>query len=90
MAHNKDMEKNKLVIDVVINRLLKYMEAQNLTQYALAKKSNLPFGTVKSIMQKRAKGVELKTIICLAHGLGVTPWEFINDPMFLYENLDLE
>ena len=90
MTHNISMEEKKLVIDVVIDRLLKYMGEQNLTQYAIAKKSNLPFGTVKSIMQRRAKGVELKTIIMLSHGLGITPWEFIQDPSFLYDNLSIE
>ena len=82
--------KSKRVIDVVIDRLHKYMGEQNLTQYALAQRSNLPFSTVKSIMQRKTKGVELKTIILLASGLGVTPSEFINDKTFLAANLDLE
>ena len=78
------------VIDVVINRLLKYMGEQKLSQYALAQRSNLPLSTVKSIMQHRTKGIELKTIIMFASGLGVTPNEFLDDPSFLAQNLDLE
>jgi len=83
------MYKDKLVIDVVVDRLNKYMGEQSLTQYKLAQLSNLPLGTVKSIMQKRAKGVELRAIIMFAHGLGISPSEFINDPSFSFENLDL-
>ena len=82
--------KTKQVIDVVVARLCRYMGEQDLTQYALAKKSNLPFSTVKSIMQGKTKGVELKTIILLSSGLGITPSEFINDSCFLAQNLDLE
>ena len=81
--------KTKLVIDVVIERLCKYMGEQSLTQYRIAQQSNLPLSTVKSIMQRRAKGVELNTIILLANGLGITPSEFINDPSFWADNLDL-
>ena len=80
----------KRVIDAVADKLLKYMGEQGLTQYKLAKLSNLPFGTVKTIMQRRTRGIELKTLILLANGLGVTPSEFINDCSFLAENLILD
>jgi transcriptional regulator with XRE-family HTH domain len=82
--------KDRLVIDAVIAKLCKYMGEKNLTQYRLAQLSNLPFGTVKNIMQRRTKGIELKTLIMLADGLGITPSEFINDNSFLATNLDLE
>ena len=84
------MKSPKRVIDVVAERLLKYMGEQNLSQYSLAQKSSLPFSTVKSIMQRKGKGIELKTMILLANGLGMTPSEFVNDPSFLVQNLDVE
>ena len=80
----------KTLNDVVVERLCKYMGEQNLTQYKLAQLSGIPFPTIKSIMQRRTKGISLKTIILLAHGLGVTPAEFINDESFLSDNLILE
>ena len=73
----------------VIDRLNKYMEEQNLTQYKLANLSGVPFPTIKSIMQRKTKGISLKTIIMLADGLNITPAEFINDSSFLAENLEL-
>ncbi len=79
----------KTINDAVIERLYKYMNEQNLTQYKLAQLSNLPFATVKSIMQRRTSGISLKTIILLSEGLGVTPSEFLNDPSFSSEVLDL-
>lgn len=80
----------KSINDVVVERLCKFMGERNLTQYKLAQLSGIPFPTLKSIMQRRTKGITLKTIIMLADGLGVTPSEFINDPDFLAENLKLD
>lgn len=80
----------KTINDVVVERLWKYMGERNLTQYRLAQLSGIPFPTIKSIMQKRTKGIALKTIILLASGLEISPSEFLDDPSFLAENLILE
>ena len=79
----------KSINDVVVERLFKYMGEKNLTQYKLAQLSGVPFPTIKSIMQRRTKGITLKTIIMLANGLGISPSEFIDSPAFLAENLEL-
>ncbi len=79
----------KTINDVVVERLCKFMGEQNLTQYRLAQLSGIPFPTIKSIMQRRTKGITLKTIIMIADGLGISPSEFINDEMFLAKNLEL-
>lgn len=80
----------KTINDVVVEKLCRYMDKQNLTQYKLAQLSGVPFPTIKSIMQRRTKGITLKTIIMLSDGLGIKPSEFIDDPAFLAENLRLE
>ena len=80
----------KTLNDVVVERLCKFLGEKNITQYKLSQLSGVPFPTIKSIMQRRTKGITLKTIIMLANGLGITPSEFINDEMFLADNLDLE
>lgn len=80
----------KTLNDVVVERLLKYMGEKDLTQYKLAQLSNLPFATIKSIMQRRTRGITMKTIILLASGLQISPSEFIDDSSFKAENLDLE
>ncbi len=80
----------KTINDVVVERLCVLMGKKDLTQYKLAQLSGLPFATVKSIMQRRTKGISLKTIILLSSGLGMTPSEFLNDDSFLAENLDLD
>jgi len=80
----------KTLSEVVVDRLLKFMNERNLTQYKLAQLSGLPFPTIKSIMQRRTKGISLKTIILLANGLNITPSDFIDDKSFDLENLDLD
>ena len=77
----------KTVSDAVVDRICEFIEKQNLTQYALAMRSGLPFPTVKSIMQRRTKNITLKTVILLSKGLGVKPSEFINDDDFLADNI---
>lgn len=80
----------KKLNNVVVDRLNKYLEERNLTQYRLSELSGVPFPTIKSIMQRRTKTINLKTIILLAYGLNITPAEFINDDSFHAENLELE
>ncbi|MBQ8522719.1 MAG: helix-turn-helix transcriptional regulator [Clostridia bacterium] len=80
----------KTLNDVVVEKLCYYLGKEGWTQYKLASECGIPFSTIKSIMQKRTKGIELKTIILLAHGLKIKPSEFIDDDKFLAENLDLD
>ena len=80
----------KTINDAVVERLLQYMGQKNITQYKLAQLSGVPFPTIKSILQRRTKGMTLKTIIMLSYGLNAKPSDFIDDPSFLAENLKLD
>lgn len=80
----------KTLNEVVIDRLNYYMGLMHLSQYELAQRSGVPYPTIKSIMQRRTNGMALKTVVMLAHGIGVTVSEFLNHESFGYENLELE
>lgn len=80
----------KTLNDAVVERLCKYLGERDITQYRLSQLSGVPFPTIKSIMQRRTKGISLKTIIMLANGLEITPSEFLNNEIFLADNLDLD
>lgn len=80
----------KTISDAIVERLNIYMERGKLTQYKLAQISGVPFPTIKSIMQRRTKDITLKTVIMLADGLQISLSEFLDDPSFSAENLDLE
>ena len=80
----------KTLNDVVVDRLNKYMGERDLTQYKLAQLSDIPFPTIKSIMQRRTKGISLKTILLLANGLGITASEFLDSSDFNSNNIELD
>ncbi len=50
----------------------------------------MPYPMIKSIMQRRTKGITLKTVFLIARACGVTITEFFGGESFSYENLDLE
>ncbi len=80
----------KTINDAIVERLYKYMNEQNLTQYKLAQLSGVPFPTLKSIMQRKTSNITLKTVILLARGLNISLNEFLDETIFNCNNLDLE
>lgn len=82
--------KMKTINDAVVERLYKYMEEKNITQYKLAQLSGVPFPTIKSIMQRKTNNITLKTLMMLSDGLGIKLIDFLNDPSFDSKNLDLD
>ena len=70
-------------------RIRELLKEQKMTQYKLEQKACLSHDTVKSIMKGKTKGVNLKTIIAIADGFGMTVYEFLKSDLFLYENLDI-
>lgn len=80
----------KTLNEVVIDRINNFMNGPIQTQYALAEISGVPYPTIKSIMQRRTKGITLKTVFMLSRAFNVSVSEFFNDKSFSYEKLDLE
>ena len=80
----------KTLGDLVRERISFYLGKQNLTQYRLAELSGIPFSTIKSIMQKKTKGISFKTIILLANGFNVPLSEFADEKIFNVEKIKLD
>lgn len=80
----------KTINEKVVDRINFYLGKTLNSQYMLAEVSGVPYPTIKSIMQKRTKGITLKTLVMLARGLGVSISEFLSDDFFHYDELDLE
>ena len=80
----------KTLNEVVIDRINHYLNGPVQTQYTLAEISGVPYPTIKSIMQRRTKGITLKTVVMLARAFQVSVSEFFNDESFIYDNIDLE
>lgn len=78
------------VSKAVATRISELLKQQHLTQYRLEQNAGLSHDTLKSIMKGKAKGVNLRTIILIANGFGITVYDFLNSPLFDYEKLDLD
>ena len=71
-------------------RIMELLQEQNISQYKLEYNAGLSHDTVKSIMKGKTKGVNLKTIIAIADGFGMTASEFLNSTLFNYDNLNMD
>lgn len=78
------------ISQAVALRIKELLKKQGLTQYRLEQRAGLSHETVKSIMKGKAKGVNLKTLIILSEGFGMTVSEFLNCALFDYDNLNMD
>ena len=78
------------ISQAVALRIKELLKEKQLTQYRLEHKACLSHDTVKSIMKGKAKGVNLKTLIAISDGFGMTVSEFLQSELFLYDNLNMD
>ena len=78
------------ISEAVAIRLGRILTERNMTQYRLEKEIAMPHNTMKTLMGKRNKSVNLRTIMQIAKGLNMTVSEFFNDPIFEDENLEVD
>ena len=74
----------------VAERVGNLLKEKNLTQYRLEKNIAMPHNTLKTLMRARNNGVNLKTVMQIIRGLGMTVAEFFDDPIFENENLEID
>ncbi|MBR7136201.1 MAG: helix-turn-helix transcriptional regulator, partial [Clostridia bacterium] len=63
---------------------------RKMTQYRLEQLSGIQHGHMQWIMSGKSKTVTLSTVMMVANGFGMTVREFLDDQMFLFENLNVE
>ena len=78
------------VNDAVVKRIINLLNEKKMTQYRLEQLSGIQHGHMQWIMSGKSKTVTLSTVLRLANGFGMTLLEFLDNDMFLYENLDVE
>ena len=61
-----------------------------MTQYRLEQNAGIQHGTMNGIMSARNKGIELNTVIMIARGFKMTVIDFLDDPVFTAEALEIE
>ena len=78
------------VNDAVAKRVTRLLAEKKMTQYRLEQQSGLQHGHMQWIMSGKSKTVTLSTVMMLAKGFGISLIEFLDDDLFLYENLEVE
>ena len=78
------------VNDAVAKRIISLLAEKKMTQYRLEQLSGIQHGHMQWIMSGKSKTVTLSTVLRLANGFGMTVLEFLDNDMFLFENLDVE
>ena len=71
-------------------RISNLLVEKNMTLYRLEQKSGILHGTMMCIINERNKNVTLRTVMQLARGFDMTLIEFLDDKLFLYENLEID
>ena len=61
-----------------------------MSQYRLEQESGIQHGSMQCIMNGRNKTVTLSTVIMLSRGFNMPLVEFLNDDVFLSEELEVE
>ena len=78
------------VNDAVAKRIINLLAEKKMTQYRLEQLSGIQHGHMQWIMSGKSKTVTLSTVLRLANGFDMTVLEFLDNDMFLFENLDVE
>ena len=78
------------VCQAVAKRINQLLTERKMTQYRLEQNSGIQHGTMNGIMSARNKGIELNTVMMIARGFRMTVTEFLDDPIFTAENLEIE
>ena len=78
------------VNNAVALRISNLLKEKNMTQYRLEQASGIQDGSMQCIMNGRNKTVTLSTIILLAKGFKMSPSEFLDDELFMSDELEAE
>ena len=78
------------VCQAVAIRIKNLLKERNMTQYRLEKESGIQHGTMNGIISAKNRSIELNTVMMIARGFHMTVLEFLNDPVFTSEELEIE
>lgn len=78
------------VSGAVAKRVLDLLNEKNMTQYRLEQEAGIWHGSMQCIMNGRNKTVTLSTVMMLARGFGISLIEFLDDPIFTSDELEID
>ena len=75
--------------DAVAQRIRELLKEQGIKQSELEQATGIPHQTMASLMSSRSDGVNLKTVMLIILGLGITTIKFFDSPLFDPNKLEL-
>ena len=84
------MSKMNTVAEVVVKRIKEILNEKGMSIYRLEKITAMSHNTMQTLMRADNNSVNLKTVLLVIRGLGVTTADFFNSPMFDDEDLDID
>lgn len=76
--------------EAVAKRIIKLLNDNHYSQYKLEQKSCVYHGAMNRILTGKNKDIKLSTIYKIANGFDMTILEFMQDDLFLSEDLEVE
>ena len=80
----------KTVSKVVVQRIKQILKEKNMSIYRLEKITAMPHTTMQTLMRADNNSVNLKTVLLVCRGLGVTAEYFFASNLFEDKDLDID
>lgn len=71
-------------------RISKLLLEKHMSQYSLAQKSGLTKQAISNILNEKYDSIKFDTVIKIADGFEMSLTDFLNDDIFIRQNLDIE
>ena len=78
------------VIEIMSKRLNYFLAKKDMSRYRLSKLSGVSETSLDKLALRKSQAGNIKTLMKICRGLGITVSEFFNDPMFESEELNLD
>ena len=78
------------VSEAVAERIRGLLWERGMTQYRLEQASGVQHGSMQCILNGRNRTVTLSTVMMIARGFDLSLLEFLDDPVFTSEELEVE
>ncbi len=75
---------------VISKRIDEFLYSRGISLYKLAKDSALPVATLQNLYRGQTKTTSLTVVLKVCVGLGVSPTEFFDSPLFASPDLELD
>lgn len=77
------------ICQAVTKRIRKLLKERNMTLYALEQEACILHGTMMRIIHGNNKNITLKTVMQIASGFNMKLIEFLDDPIFESDDIEI-